>query len=290
MRRQMDESESHSPAVPAPGGMRESTFPGSAESVAKETFVSLADRVGRYRSARNLYQRSLNRRYWRFRLGRRAFFGQFVVPGDLVFDIGANKGEYAEMLLELGARVVAVEPQPTIARRTKQRFPQVEVVAAAAGRAPGRARLRTNRLPALASMSERWIAVTTADDWTGEEIDVPVVTLDQLIEEHGCPAFVKIDVEGCEAEVLTGLSRPLPQLWFEYQCRLLPVTEEALARLAQLATYEFNLTQNYPWLETGFLLPAHVAGDALLAKIEDLRAQDERIYGDVHARRARRPG
>jgi FkbM family methyltransferase len=281
----MDERENHSAGVLTARPMDEPDSPRPAGSAAKKTFVSLADRIGQYRPARNLYHRSLNRGYWRFRLGRREFFRQFVAPGDLVFDIGANKGEYTEMLLELGARVVAVEPEPTIARRTKQRFPQARLVTAAAGPARGRARLRINRHPALASLSERWITVATPDDWTGEEIDVPVVTLDQLIEEHGYPAFVKIDVEGYEAEVLTGLSEPLPQLWFEYQCRLLTATEEALARLAELAVYEFNLTQNYPSPDTRFLLPAHTGRDPLLAKIEDLRTHDERIYGDIHARR-----
>jgi FkbM family methyltransferase len=281
----MDERENHSAGVLTARPKDEPGLPRPAGSAAKKTFVSLADRIGQYRPARNLYHRSLNRGYWRFRLGRREFFRQFVAPGDLVFDIGANKGEYTEMLLELGARVVAVEPEPTIARRTKQRFPQARLVTAAAGPARGRARLRINRHPALASLSERWITVATPDDWTGEEIDVPVVTLDQLIEEHGYPAFVKIDVEGYEAEVLTGLSEPLPQLWFEYQCRLLTATEEALARLVELAVYEFNLTQNYPSPETRFLLPAHTGRDALLSKIENLRTHDERIYGDIHARR-----
>jgi len=267
--------------------MRGSAFPLRADSATKNSFISLADRVGGYRPVRNLYQRALNRPYWRFRVRRREFFRQFIDPGDLVFDIGANKGEYAEMLLELGARVVAIEPEPTIAKRTRQRFPQVRVVAAAAGPAPGHGRLRVNRHHALASMSERWVAATSSDAWTAGHIDVPVVTLDQLIRDHGSPAFAKIDVEGYEAEVLSGLSEPLPQIWFEYQCRLITATHKVLARLAELASYDFNLTQNYPGLDTGFLLPAHVTADALLAEIEDLRDQDELIYGDVYARRVR---
>ena len=43
--------------------------------------------------------------------------------------------------------------------------------------------------------------------WDAAET-VPVTTLDALIAEHGPPRFVKIDVEGHEAEVLRGLSRP----------------------------------------------------------------------------------
>lgn len=39
----------------------------------------------------------------------------FVGRGDLAFDVGANNGLYTETLLELGAEVIAVEPNPGVA-------------------------------------------------------------------------------------------------------------------------------------------------------------------------------
>ena len=41
----------------------------------------------------------------------RRFYGQFVGPGDLAFDIGAHLGDRVQAWTDLGARVVAVEPQ-----------------------------------------------------------------------------------------------------------------------------------------------------------------------------------
>ncbi len=41
-----------------------------------------------------------------------ALYGQFVRPGDLVFDIGAHVGDRVSSFRRLGARVLAVEPQP----------------------------------------------------------------------------------------------------------------------------------------------------------------------------------
>src|ERR671937_1208282 len=43
-------------------------------------------------------------------------YGQFVQPGDLVFDIGAHVGDRTAAFRRLGARVVAVEPQPALVR------------------------------------------------------------------------------------------------------------------------------------------------------------------------------
>jgi protein-L-isoaspartate O-methyltransferase len=43
-----------------------------------------------------------------------ALYRQFVKPGDLVFDIGAHVGDRVAAFRRLGARVVAVEPQPAL--------------------------------------------------------------------------------------------------------------------------------------------------------------------------------
>ncbi|HRF81237.1 MAG TPA: FkbM family methyltransferase, partial [Flavobacteriales bacterium] len=62
-----------------------------------------------------------------------------------------------------------------------------------------------------------------AGGWEGQvwdrAIEVPVTTLDRLIDQYGRPAFVKIDVEGFEDEVLVGseaiIQRDRPVLFIE---------------------------------------------------------------------------
>ena len=39
------------------------------------------------------------------------FYGQFIHPGDLCFDVGANVGDWSDVFLFLGAKVIGVEPQ-----------------------------------------------------------------------------------------------------------------------------------------------------------------------------------
>ena len=75
----------------------------------------------------------------------------------------------------------------------------------------------------------------------GHQIEVPCTTLDALIAEHGQPAFAKIDVEGFEATVLAGLSRPLPALSFEFTTIQRDVALACLDRLASLGRYGFDV-------------------------------------------------
>ena len=144
-------------------------------------------------------------------------YRRFVKPGDLVFDIGAHVGDRVAAFRRLGARVVAVEPQPALAKTLRLfygRDPKVTIEAAAVGRQPGTIELNLNLdNPTVSTASTDFIAAAAdAPGWEGQawskRIHVPLTTIDALIATHGTPAFIKIDVEGFEAEALAGLTQP----------------------------------------------------------------------------------
>ncbi|MCU0538862.1 MAG: FkbM family methyltransferase [Desulfobacterales bacterium] len=177
------------------------------------------------------------------------FYRRFVPPGALCFDVGAHLGSRTRAFLALGARVLAVEPQPACAAYLRKRWgrhPRFALVAQAVGAEPGAARLFVNRLnPAISSLAPAAWRAAMADAAAGperwdREVAVAVTTLDRLIAAFGLPSFCKIDVEGFEVEVLAGLSRPLPALSFEFISFESDRAKACLRRLAALGGYRFN--------------------------------------------------
>ncbi len=176
-------------------------------------------------------------------------YAQFISPDDLVFDIGAHVGDRVASFRRLGARVVAVEPQPALYRTLRLlygRDPRVTLVPAAVGRAPGTAAMKINQSnPTISTLSDAFISASRgAAGWQGESwprtVDVPVITLDALIARHGRPVFIKLDVEGFEAEALAGLSRAVPALSFEFTTIQPAVALACVERCMALGYREFN--------------------------------------------------
>src|SRR3954451_12114958 len=95
------------------------------------------------------------------------FYGEFLGPEDVGFDIGAHVGSRVRAWRKLGARVIAVEPQPDCLRVLRLFFGRdrgVTIVPEAVGARAGRAQLGlSTATPTVSSMSRDWIESVTTD-------------------------------------------------------------------------------------------------------------------------------
>jgi FkbM family methyltransferase len=218
----------------------------------------------------------------------RALYGQFVSPNDLVFDLGAHAGNHTRALAAIGCRVVALEPQPDFARLLRAVFakvPRVEILESAVAATAGHATLSiSDRTPTMTTLAVEWRDARAQQSlFSGVRWDRPIsvetTTLDALITRFGVPAFVKIDVEGAEPSVLSGLSYPLPALSFEYLPDAIGYADLCVQRLAEHGRYRYNWSSGETY---------RLAGDRWMNATELFAAlntpEARRRSGDIYAR------
>ncbi|MEZ5824865.1 MAG: FkbM family methyltransferase [Geminicoccaceae bacterium] len=223
-----------------------------------------------------------------------SFYGALVDRGDLCFDIGAHAGNRTLTFLRLGARVVALEPQPDFQRllrflllfRSAGEKSRVTLLAEAVGRESGTLELHVSEAtPTVTSGSRRFMddtgAIPSFDivDWN-RRIEVPQTTIDRLIERHGMPAFIKLDIEGMELDALFGLSRLPGLLSFEFLAGRTDDALACLARIEDLGPVECQISRGE---DLSFEWDGWRPADQVRSWLEDHRGED--FSGDIYARR-----
>jgi FkbM family methyltransferase len=221
-----------------------------------------------------------------------AFYRQFLSAGEMAFDIGAHAGNRVRVFRQIGARVVAVEPQPdfvALLRLLYGRDSDVTIEASGVAAEMGQGELHlSSRTPTVSTFAASWMSDVQADrrfrriHWDSV-ITVPLITLDELIARHGEPQFCKIDVEGFEYESLTGLNHPIPALSFEYIPVAIARAVACIERTSALGEYRYRHSriETHRWEGSTWL------GPNAMIKILSAMPTDDRS-GDVYAVRSDR--
>jgi FkbM family methyltransferase len=136
-----------------------------------------------------------------------------VYPKGLLFDIGANSGDYSNYALSCGAEeIVVVEANPNLIEILQNRFhnhSNIHIINRAVSDKPDDiVKFYISNAHTISTLDRRWIENSRFSEeymWN-DGIDIMTTTIDQLIEYHGYPKQIKIDVEGYEYPVIMGLS------------------------------------------------------------------------------------
>jgi FkbM family methyltransferase len=171
-------------------------------------------------------------------------------------------GLFSETFLDLGAKVIAVEPIDENFKHLNERLrghQNFHAVQAAVSAVSGASKIHKTNLLDLSTLDESFVKFNEEQFHTKWKDTQPVslITLDQLIKKYDLPDFCKIDVECHEKEVLSGLTNRIPVISFEY---LFPFKNKALdciERISELSPntvynyslYEFFELENEEWLD-----------------------------------------
>jgi FkbM family methyltransferase len=188
-----------------------------------------------------------------------------ICKPDLVFDLGFHRGEDTGYYLTMGRRVVAVDASADLIAAGRKRFSealqtgQLTLVHAAVVGADQRAtqdQLLFYPHPTRSewgSVDLRWVRRNAEAHGLphADPVKVPTISLEELVERHGCPAFLKIDIEGADEAVLADVSRlsvrPDTLSWETGKESLRAVLRQH-QRLAALGYREFRVVQQ-AWLD-----------------------------------------
>ena len=131
----------------------------------------------------------------------------------VVFDVGANVGEWSQKYRELQPNGSLYMFEPQVACQDAildKQIPNAELVKAAVGREKGKLKFYSSHpTDATASFHERKDSFFQGIKYAANEVDV--VQLDQFISERNIDFvdYIKFDIEGHELEALAGLKSAL---------------------------------------------------------------------------------
>jgi len=190
---------------------------------------------------------------------------------DVVFDVGANQGQWARALRAAGYEGTIVSFEPLAAafaglRAASRRDQRWSALRLALGDATGR---RTIHVAAnswsssLLEMEDAHLAAEPASAYVAEQ-DVQVTTLDDVCRDRLGPlerAYLKLDVQGFEMDVLRGAERTLAQVDIvELELSITPLYRgqtlyrEALDTFDRLGFGLVGLSEEFVDTRTGRLL------------------------------------
>lgn len=131
---------------------------------------------------------------------------------DLVYDVGMHKSEDSKFYLRKGFRVVSIEAMPSFCHEAAERFKaeidsgQFTIVNAAIAEDNAPVKFYVNPTSAWGTIRSDWAERNKRlGSASTDVIEVPGLQFADVLEEHGIPYYLKIDIEGADILCLKSL-------------------------------------------------------------------------------------
>jgi FkbM family methyltransferase len=178
----------------------------------------------------------------------------------MIFDIGANEGNWTLANLTNSDKFICVEASPSaFGKLTRKHSSNPKVVClnyAVSNRESEDLTFYECVSDVLSTTNKEWFTSPKSRFYSSKfnEISVKSITIDKLIDTYGVPELIKIDVEGGEFEVVSSLSTKVNQLCFEWASELNDITFKCLDHLYSLGFKEFfvQFSDSYTYRPTTY--------------------------------------
>jgi FkbM family methyltransferase len=162
----------------------------------------------------------------------------------MIFDIGANIGNWAAANISTCDRIIAIEASPITFATLQSKIKNDRITLlnyAVCNNDMKDITFYHANANTLSTINKEWL--TSPDsrfhNECFKEIICPTITIDRLIELYGMPEMIKIDVEGGEYDCVSSLTQKVDQLCFEWASEVNPITFKCLDHLTGLGFQEF---------------------------------------------------
>ena len=194
---------------------------------------------------------------------------------NLIFDIGFNVGEFTQTCFNKykDCNVIAVEANPTLANNVSPHFftnynftlhnnlvsdkegenIDFYVSPIASGVSTASTEFMQNSRFTKGSKNLPENSIT----WN-EPIKIQSITIDSMIERYGMPDLIKIDVEGYEYNVLSGLTQKANDICFEWHEEESESLYKILQHLQNIGYTQFGVIG---WFDEGDIFPKATFSD-----------------------------
>ena len=131
---------------------------------------------------------------------------------DLIYDVGMHNGDDSLFYLLKGFRVVAVEADPQLCEAARDRLRpfvengQLTIVNGAIVHEAGPVTFHRSSTPGWGTVVEDWHRYNVDHGVAAEPVVVDGTTLADLIDLHGQPFYLKVDIEGMDRMALESLA------------------------------------------------------------------------------------